>query len=502
MPDSSRQTQSLERIPSGIPGLDTVLQGGFLQGGLYLVMGRPGAGKTILGNQISFNHVATGGHVLYVTLLAESHARMLAHLQSLQFYDPAPIANSLYYVSGYRVLEESGLDGLLEMLRRLIRDNRASLLVLDGLVTAESVAGSDLLFKRFIHELQVFIEVVNCTTLLLTQLDPHIPHPEHTMVDGLVELSDNRVGLRAVRELEVRKFRGSGYLRGRHIFEINDSGIVIHPRTEALLAVPTNIASEVYPKFNFGIPRMDEMLHGGVISGSTTMLLGAPGSGKTLLGLHFLAAGAERQQSGLYFGFYETPPRLIGKANKVGLDFGKSVNNGAIEVIWQPIVEDSLDVLAERLLEAVTRRQVQRLFVDGITAFVQTATYSERLGPFFTALANELRGRNVTTIFSVETRMLFSPTVEVPIEGMSAIIENIILLRYVELRSQLYRLISIMKVREDSYDATIREFKITDSGIDVAATFDSAEAILTGIARPYASSSVLSEKRPRRRQGQ
>src|ERR1041385_453643 len=159
MPDPSRQTQSIERVPSGIPGLDTILQGGFLQGGLYLIVGRPGAGKTIFGNQLSFNHVAAGGRVVYVTLLAETHARMLAHLQSLAFYDPAPIANSLYYVSGYRVLEESGLDGLLEMLRRLIRENRASLLVLDGLVTVETVASSDLAFKRFIHELQVYIEV-------------------------------------------------------------------------------------------------------------------------------------------------------------------------------------------------------------------------------------------------------------------------------------------------------------------------------------------------------
>lgn len=502
MADSARQTQLIARVPSGIPGLDTVLKGGFLQGGLYLIMGRPGAGKTILGNQISFNHVAAGGRVVYVTLLAETHARMLAHLQSLAFYDPTPIADTLYYISGYRVLEESGLDGLLEMLRRLIRDNKASILILDGLITAESVAGSDLAFKRFIHELQVYIEVVNCTTFLLTQLDPHIPHPEHTMVDGLVELSDNRIGLRAVRELEIRKFRGSDYLRGRHMFDINNTGIVIHPRTEVRLAVPTVVPDEAWQKYGFGIPRLDEMLRGGVIANSTTMLLGAPGSGKTLLGLHFLAAGAEQKQPGLYFGFYETPPRLIGKANKVGLDFGKAVNSGDIQIIWQPIVEDSLDILAERLLEAVEQRSVKRLFVDGITGFVQTATYSERLGPFFTALANELRGRNVTTVFSVETKMLFSPSVEVPIEGMSAIIENIILLRYVELRSQLYRLISIMKVREDSYDPTIREFKITDSGIDVAATFESAEAILTGIARPYASSSTESNKGPRRRQGQ
>src|SRR5258708_36127281 len=202
---SSHPAQQLKRLPSGIAGLDVILKGGFFEGGIYLIMGQPGTGKTILGNQICFNHVAAGGRVVYVTLLAEAHARMLIHLQSLKFFTPEPIADSLYYISGYRVLEQSGLDGLLELLRRVVRDQKATLLVIDGLVTAESVANSDLAFKRFIHELQVYVEIIGCTTFLLTQLDEHITHPEHTMVDGLLELDPHHVGLLPVRDPEGRK---------------------------------------------------------------------------------------------------------------------------------------------------------------------------------------------------------------------------------------------------------------------------------------------------------
>jgi circadian clock protein KaiC len=143
-----------------------------------------------------------------------------------------------------------------------------------------------------------------------------------------------------------------------------------------------------------------------------------------------------------------------------------------------------LDQMAEQLLKAVQQQQTQRLFIDGLNGMAQAADYPERIGRFFTALTNELRARGVTTIFSVELRELVGPSLHMPTMEVSASSENILFLRYVELRSQLYRLISIIKVREGDYDPAIREFKISDQGIDVASTFASAEAILTGTARP------------------
>jgi circadian clock protein KaiC len=503
MNDFARQPKQIERMQSGIAGLDVILRGGFLRGGIYVIMGRPGAGKTILGNQLCFNHVAAGGRAVYITLLAETHARMLAHLQSLSFFTPEPIANVLHYFSGFRDLESGGLASLIDLLRQVIRERRATALVIDGLAAAEDVAVSDSAFKHFIHELHVFGEASGCTTFLLTQLygDEKL-HAEHTIVDGLVELSDRIVGLRAVRELLVRKFRGSDYLRGRHFFEISDAGIVIYPRVEALLAMPSAAPPIDRTRLDFGITRLDEMLQGGLLANSTTMLLGPSGSGKTSLGLHFLAAGARQGQPGLHFGFYETPARLIGRGDQIGLDFSRHVASGTIEIIWQPAVENLLDALAERLLALVRRQQVRRLTIDGFNALRESAIYPERVGPFFEALTNELSARGVTTIFSVETRELFGPEVEPPFTAVSESVDNIIFLRHVELRSHLYRLISILETRESSHDSAIREFTITDHGIDVAATFETAEAILTGIAHPTppgARGSPPGKRQPRAR---
>jgi len=494
----------LQRILSNVPGLDAVLKGGFFRGGIYLLVGNPGAGKTILANQFAFNHVAAGGRTLYVTLLAESHARLFSSLEQMEFFDPKQLGNSMSYLSGYQVLEGEKLDGLLKLLRKAVRDHKATLLVIDGLVTAGAVAGSALELKKFIHKLQVLVELVGCTTLILTGArNGESNYAERTMVDGLLELSTHRVGMRTVREVEVLKLRGSDSILGAHSFEITNAGISVHPRTEARLgtrAAPT----ESRQLLDVGIKSLDEMLAGGLFAGSTTLLLGSPGTGKTLLGLHFISAGAQKKEPGLYFGFFQAPSRIVSQAEHISLNLASCIKRGLIEVLWQPPLEQMADALAEKLIGAVKRRKVRRLFIDGLGGFKESIIYPERLGAFFTALSNELRSLGVTTIVSEETSDLFGPKIEVPVAGISAMVDNIVFLRHVELRSQLRRLLSVIKMRQSGYNSSLREFSISDRGVKVAPTFESAEAILSGIARlrlehPTSSQPGEDKRNPRRR---
>ena len=495
---------ALQRIPSGIAGLDRILHGGFLKGGTYLIMGPPGAGKTILANQFCFNHVAAGGNVLYLTLLAETSSRMLANIQSFAFFTLAPIADTLSYLSGFPVLEQEGLEGLTALMRTEMRRHHATLLVVDGITTAEQFASSASAWQKFLHDLHVSAENLGFTTMLLSPFEQgRFPQAQQTMVEGLIELMIRSVDMRSVRELQVRKFRGSNFLEGKHLYTITPAGFVVHPRAEAILAVspdelPRALTSSEQPmRMGVGIAYLDEMLRQGLPSGSTTLVLGASGTGKTLLGSHFLMDGVTRGQKGLYFGFYETPAQLIRKMTRFGLDPSRFIADGQLELIWQPPVQDFLDVLAEHILQAVQRQGVRRLFLDGLSSFQQSVASPERLDLFLTAFFTALRTLDVTTICSVELPDLFSPTVALPtaIRGATALVENILLLRYVELHSQLYRLVSIMKMRESGYDPAIREFRIIDSGIEVAPTFASAEAILTGIAHS-SSSSVTSGVSP------
>lgn len=472
------------RLETGVPRLDFITKGGLIQGASYALLGPPGSGKTVLAHQIAFWHVKHGGKALYVTLLTESHARMLANLEAMSFFDATVIPEKLQYISAYRQLETEGLKGLLELVRRAARAHQATLLIIDGMDAAKEFARSDLTYKRFLQELQTFVSIIGCTTMLLS---PHYTGdmpPETSAVDGVFELSLWLAGPRAVRELVTLKFRGSDSLLGKHELEISDRGVIVHPRTEVQFSNPTEETEAPRIRMGFGIPRLDESLHGGLLSGSTTLLLGAPGTGKTLLGLRFLLEGARQGQPGVYFGFYETSQRLIEKADGVGMgDLKRYVDEGLIEIQWQPPLEHNLDALAERLLDRINERKVKRmrLFVDSVAGFRSASVYPERMGRFFSALSHQLRMLDVTTLYSDETA-LFSPDVESPQPEAAAYVENVILLRYVELRSQLYRLISIMKMRESQYDSGIREFSITPEGITVAKTFESAEAVLTGHA--------------------
>ena len=312
---------TLKRVPTHVPGLDTILNGGLLLGGVYILQGPPGAGKTVLGNQICFRHVKDGARVVYVTLLAESHARMMQHLRPMSFFDQAPIPSALYYVSAFRVLEEEGLKGLLTLLRREVRAHGATILALDGLVAAEESAGTAREFKKFIHELQLHANLVNCTTLLLTNGSKKEVHPEHTMVDGLIEIDEHLFGVRSERFMHVRKFRGSNFLRGRHAFRITNDGITVFPRIESLYADGRLDEGDCPAgSLSTGIPTLDAMTSGGFPRCSTTLLVGPSGSGKTTTAMHFAAQATEKEPT-VYFGFYETPKRLAVKAKLLGLDF-------------------------------------------------------------------------------------------------------------------------------------------------------------------------------------
>jgi len=405
---------------------------------------------------------------------------MLQHMQTMSFFDPASIPVGLYYVNGFRVLEEEGIKGFIDLLRHEIRTHNATLLVLDGLLATEESNESDRDFKKFIHELQAHIAIEGCTALLLTNGRRNDYHPEHTMVDGLIELHDVLFGMQAERELEVHKLRGTDALRGRHSFRITEAGIIVYPRTEVLLARPSANDDWLDERCATGVGQLDAMLGGGIPRGTATLVLGASGAGKTSLGLHFLAQSSA-EEPGLLFGFYEMPLRLRVKAAHIGIRLDSLIEQGHLEILWHPATEDILDALGNRLIEAVQRRRVKRLVIDGLLGFQEIAVdRPHRIGRFLTALANEFRVLNVTTFYTAETRNLIGPVIEGPTIGLSTIAENLILLRYVEMRSQLRRLISIVKMRDSDFDSSLREFQITSGGLELAHTFDSAEAILSG----------------------
>jgi circadian clock protein KaiC len=465
-------------------GLDRILEGGLLASGVYIVQGPPGAGKTILANQICFHHASTGGRAVYVTLLAESHARMFAHLRRMSFFNEQAIPERVYYLGGYSTLQAGGLDALVTLIRGAIQKHNATLLIVDGLISAQESSPSDREFKVFIHGLQTLVDLTGCTVILLTNAERASGFfPEHTMVDGVLHLTDELSDLRPLRHLRVLKLRGCAPIRGLHSVRITNDGLEVRPRIETRFpAGPVAEAAVAHGvKRAFGLKELDDMLRGGLRSGSVTMLLGSSGSGKTLLGMQFLSTGLKQGERSVYFGFYEHPDAILAKCQRVGIGgLKEGVERGLARIVWHRPIEGVIDELGDSLINTVRELGAQRLLLDGIEGFERAADFPERLSHVYSAIAQELERLGVTTIYTTETRELFGRSIEVPINGLSAATQNIIVLRHIEHRARMLRVMGILKVRDDDYDGRMREVQITDDGIQLLDTFAAESRVASG----------------------
>lgn len=473
--------EQLKRLESGIEGLDSLLKGGFVAGASYIVQGRPGSGKTILANQLGFNHVRNGGRVLVATLLSESHERLFQYLSTLSFFDPSRIGNEIQFVSAFDTLENEGLDEVVKLLRREISRQKATVLIVDGLLNARSKAESQIDTKKFISELQGHAAFAGCTVLFLTSSRLDDGSPEHTMVDGVIELGEELFNTRSVRRIQLRKTRGSGALSGLHECEITDDGLVVYPRLESLYSHPSRVDSDDLTRQPSGVDALDTFIGGGLPRSSVTLVMGPSGIGKTSLGLCFLAASSPAEP-GLLFGFYESPARVRIKAQSLGYDFQALEDAGALHLAWQPTTEGLLDGLGARLLKQVDKHKIKRVLIDSLGGMARTATSSVRLTEFFSALMSELRARGVTVFATWEVRGLFGPEITSPAPDLSSIVDNILLTRFVEHEAELKRLLSILKVRDSFYDPSLLELVINGHGIDLRKAFTNAEAVLSGSA--------------------
>lgn len=472
---------AVSRIPTSVPGLDAVLGGGLPAGRTCLVAGPPGTGKTTLGNHIGFKHAAAGGSVVFVTMLTETHDVMLQNLKDFSFFDRTIPGDRIRYFSVLQSLQQDGLEGVVQSIRRAIREASATLLVVDGTAVAEDMAPATFDVRRFAQQLETQSSMLGCTAVLLTSHGPEEMRTLGAHVNGVVVLSNERNHSRNVRMLEVTKLRGARHAGGVHEFDITKAGVAVYPRLESLIG-------RVRPKqdsiggLGVGSEDLDTMLGGGLMRFTNTLVLGTPGSGKTVLGLSFIEEGASRGEPGLIVGFHETEADLRATSAGIGLDLGRHIEEGTVRVLWDPPLEISVDEWAWRLLSEVEAHQSRRVFIDGLTDIQRLITTQQRLPAFISALANELRARGATTLVAAEIDAYVDTHLAAPIPNVSATMDNGILLRHVEVRSELRRLISVLKARQAATDPTIREFTIGEQGLVVSRPFAVISGLLTGRA--------------------
>lgn len=451
----------IEKISTGVEGLDRLTGGGFLRGSAYIVQGPPGAGKTILANQFCYAHVRAGGRALYMSLLAESSARMLNYVSQMSFFDASVVPERMEYISAYGVLEREGLPGLLKLVQHELKRHDATAMVLDGTFVAQSV-GSENEFRSFIHALQGVAGLANAVLIMLTHQAREPASPEHTMVDGWIEMSNDILDYRAVQTIQVRKHRGALVLGGKHRLRISASGVEVFPRIESFIS---DVPPPLLPGTNvsIGLPDLDRLLGGGIPSESATLILGPSGSGKTTLGVYFVAQ-ATVEAPALMLSFYESPARLRARARQLGFDLNRLADQNVLRLLWLSPSELIVDEVAHGVVQHAKAIGAKRVFLDGIVALRDSLVFRERLPYLINALSLQLRECGATVMYTQESAEL-EIDCTMPSDALSAMVDNVMVLNISRRRHTSQRYISVVKMRDRHFDPRTQPFHIGEQGL-------------------------------------
>lgn len=438
----------MKRLPTLVEGLDEILNGGLFEGGVYIFEGPPGVGKTTLANQIAYTLARREIRTLYVTMLAESHARMLQHMEQQIFFDQQEVSATVFYVSGYRELEQGGLKAVVGLLRGELMRHRASLLVIDGLIVDSLETMTNDSVRQFVHELQSLVSAMSCTCLVLTSGHGNELSAEQTMVDGIFAFEDHGFHWRAERRMQVRKFRGSQVIRGQHTFCISKQGLQFFPRLESLPLVDTN-AKLGRTCVSTGMQSLDDVLRGnGLFSGSATAVVGHTGTGKTTLALAF-AAVSKTDTPGLVLSCTELAADLRRLGTEMGLGVEAAVASGALFIRNLGHEDESMDEMGHKLLRLVDELKIRRLVVDGVAGLADTLAFPARGYRFLGRLLVELRRRSVTSLFTIDPDALAIAAGTPLADGVTGWFDNVLLFssERAEDCSATRRILTIAKVR-------------------------------------------------------
>ncbi|MCA1725250.1 MAG: hypothetical protein LC748_13570, partial [Thermomicrobia bacterium] len=444
---------------------------------MILILGRPGAGKTILAEQIAVEQARQGKRVLVLTALSESHEMLLTSLREFSFFDEALVGDRIRFLSIQTLLQE-GLAATADAIVEIVRAEDVSLVVLDGFRGIAGFADAQRDVHLFLYEVRTRLALQEVTTLVtLEDMSAQLNDScALSVADGIIMMHNTLWGVRHRRHIEVQKLRAMKHLNGLHTLTITADGITCYPRHEALYQTVNYTVSA--DRASTGLPELDEMLRGGVNRGTVTFLAGSPGAGKTLTALHYLMAGAADGEPGLFVCFNESEEQLCLKAGDFGLDLRGAIARGAICLFCIAPVELEVDVFAAMLRNCVERLGIRRLIIDSIASVEGAILEPHRIAGFFASLINYLRERDVTTVITQESNA-FDGAPGGPFGA--SIADNVIRIRSIEYQNRLYRIVSILKMRQSGFDPSLREFRIEDGAIRVVSVEESGIAVMGGI---------------------
>lgn len=471
-------------LTTGVPGLDIVLGGGLPEFSFNLITGPPGSGKTTLAHQLMFALANKERRALFFSILGEPPLKILRYQQQFDFFDLSKVNESIRFVN----LSDEVATGKLEQVLARIREEVAAFL--PGLVFIDSLrsvrlgmeapaSSSSISMQQFIQELGMLLSSWQATTFLLgTSIADPDPHPVVTVADGVLALEQSVHRNSVVRKIQVLKMRGQATSPGMHTFRITDAGLEIYPSVAArggAASAPTHESWSRDARLPMGVPKLDEMLGGGLPVGYSLLVAGPSGSGKTVLATAYLSEGARRGEPGVLVAFEQTPSQ---SRNRTIQDL---VREGKLGLINTRTLGLSIDEVVYQLLRLIERMKATRVVIDSLSGFelAVAPTFREDFRESLFRMVTTLAGLGVTVLMTSEledryTDLRFSPY------GSAFLTDAIIVQRYIEVESCLRRVLAVVKVRASRHSTELRQFEINDSGIVIGPALRDYEGLLGG----------------------
>ena len=458
----------VEKISTGSGGLDGVLHGGIPINTINVIMGAPGSGKTILAEQMAFANATPEAPAVYLTTLSEPLEKVIAHGQTHNFFDPDKVGVSVFYEDLGITLRESGVEKLPDIITEIIVDRGPRLLFIDSFKALNELMADALQRRTVIYDLASVLSAYQCTSFLVGEYahETMTELPEFAIADMVLQLMKRSTNVREQRFLRIEKLRGSSSIPGMHAFGISEAGIEVYPRLLTPEGPPVDYTERI-ERVNTGIPGFDEMIEQGFWRGSTTLVAGPTGSGKTIIGLHFIREGVIKGEPGLYVGLQENPTQLHRVMSNFGWNTQELINDQNFELMYRSPVEVQLDEVATEIFRRVKAGKVKRIVIDALGDLERGDVDSERFGDFIYALTQWFAKENVTCLLTYEMNNLFN-VVGISRNDVSNLSDNVVLLGFTQ-GQEMQRTLRIIKTRGSAHDHYEHLVRITNKGVRIEA---------------------------------
>ena len=453
-----------ERLSSGHARLDGLLGGGLPANAINVLIGLPGAGKTILAQQYVFANATPERPALYLSTVSEPLEKIIRYGQTLDFFSAQAVGHAVFYEDLGAILNERGLEAVSERIGEMIRERKPGVIVIDSFKALSAYAdASD--FRRFLHELAGRLSAfpTNCFWVGEYDEDAIADAPEFAVADTIISLSTARIGDRESRTLRVLKLRGSSASSGAHAYRVTSNGIDVFPRLADPVELDGYVLSDV--RISSGIAALDELLEDGYWPGASTLCAGPSGAGKTLMGLHFIFNGARDGDPGVIASLQENPVQL----ERIVRGFGWTLQEPAIELMYRSPVDVYIDEWVYELLETVERTGARRVLIDSLSDLQAAAPDPIGFREYMYSLSQRLSRQGVSLFMTSELPDLFRVG-RLSEYGVSHLSDNVVLLQYVRENAVVRRAVTVLKTRASHHQPEIREFTITPEGIVLGGT--------------------------------